>query len=464
MTTQNSVNDLYLPLAGGTLTGNLILNADPVVALGAVTKQYADAIAASIDFKDAAYAASTTALTVTYSNGVLGVGATLTNAGAQATFAIDGVSPAATSRILIKNQASTFQNGIYTVTNVGSGSTNWVLTRSTDYNLAPLQIFPGTLVPVDNGTVNAITSWVETATVTTIGTDPITFSQFTAGPGANFALSNLASVAINTALIPGADGTIDLGSAADRFRNALVQTIQTGTTNAQTLLLQAYNTGGSSYTTFATLTAGATPTFALASAVTGVTQSAADNSTKLATTAYADAVGGGSGGLVKVATATAASSATIDFPANITSLYNDYRVTFENVSEATTGSDFTVLIGTGAGPTYSVLTYSGSQLVSTGTSSANSANGATNFILSSSTNPPVSTATKPIGGAMELFNANTANTKNMTVQCGYQNASAGINVAGSAQWTTNTVVTALRFIMSAGNIATGKFTLYGYQK
>lgn len=466
MTTQNSVNDIYLPIAGGTLTGNLILNADPSVALGAVTKQYADAIAAGIDFKDAVYAASAAALTVTYSNGAAGIGATLTNAGSQIAFLLDGVNPPITSRVLIKNQASAFQNGIYTLTIVGTGATNWVLTRSTDYDQAPSEIFAGTLVPVNLGTVNALTSWVETATVTTIGTDAINFSQFTAVPGANLALSNLASVAINTALIPGSDGAIDLGSAADRFRNALIETIQTGTTGAQTVLLQAYSTGGSSYTTFATLTAGATPTFALASAVTGVTQSAADNSTKLATTAYADNVGAAAGALVKVATVTAASSATVDFAANITSTYNDYFVTFENVSPATNGTTFNMLIGTGAGPSYSTTTYACEFLVGTGNTNSSEIGSTALYNISNPNLTTVSsTTTRPIGGTLTLFNANTANSKSIQSFAGYINTSpANIIICGAGTWSTNTVVTSLRFQMASGNIAAGKFTLYGYQK
>ena len=79
-------------------------------------------------------AAATTADlgTVTYNNGTLGVGATLTNGGSQAAFSIDGQSPSVDSRILVKNQSSALQNGIYTLTTVGDGSTNWVLTRASD--------------------------------------------------------------------------------------------------------------------------------------------------------------------------------------------------------------------------------------------------------------------------------------------------------------------------------------------
>lgn len=276
----------FVPKSGGTMTGLLTLSGDPTTALQAVTKQYADAIAGGFTVKQAAVVSTTANLTATSAGA--GVGATLTNSGAMAAFSADGVSPAINSRILVPFQTLSQHNGIYTLTTVGSGASNWVLTRATDYDQAA-EIKPGTLVPVTTGTLYAQTSWIETATVVTVDTDPITFSQFTASPNsfANTHLSNLASVAINTTLLPAADGTIDLGSAAFRFKNALIETIQTGTTNGNTVLLQAYN--GATYTTFATLTANATPTMSLASAVTGTTQAANDNSTKLATTAYVDA-------------------------------------------------------------------------------------------------------------------------------------------------------------------------------
>jgi len=175
--TQFGQNSLYVLKAGDTMTGALILNADPVVALGAVTKQYVDAIASGLTIKSPVICASTTAFTVTYANGASGVGATLTNAGVQAAFSTDGISPAINSRVLIKDQASQLQNGIYTLTTVGSGATNWVLTRATDFD-AVAEIILGSIVIVQTGTANANTSWIETATVATIGVDSITFSQF----------------------------------------------------------------------------------------------------------------------------------------------------------------------------------------------------------------------------------------------------------------------------------------------
>lgn len=98
--------------------------------------------------------ASTTALTVTYANGVLGVGATLTNAGAMAALSLDSVPVVVGNRVLIQNQASAFQNGIYIVSVIGSGATNWVLTRATDYDQAA-EIAQGQIVLVNFGTTYA---------------------------------------------------------------------------------------------------------------------------------------------------------------------------------------------------------------------------------------------------------------------------------------------------------------------
>lgn len=128
-------------------------------------------------FYGSVYAASTANLTATYANGTAGVGATLTNAGAFAIFAIDGVTPPLNSIILIKDQTTGFQNGIYKLTTVGDAiSVNWVLTRATNYN-APSKIHVGDSLYVMYGTVNKNTFFKQTATVATIGTDTIIFAS-----------------------------------------------------------------------------------------------------------------------------------------------------------------------------------------------------------------------------------------------------------------------------------------------
>jgi hypothetical protein len=177
-----------LPLPGGTMTGPLILYTNsPSTALEAASKGYVDLTASGFTVILAALAATTVNLNATAAGA--GVGATLTNAGAMAAFAVDGVSPAINSRILVKNQTLAQHNGVYTLTTVGSGAANWVLTRATDYDQAA-EIKPGTLIAVNSGTVNATTSWLETATVVTVDTDPILFSQFSFGPNSFFQIAN----------------------------------------------------------------------------------------------------------------------------------------------------------------------------------------------------------------------------------------------------------------------------------
>ena len=111
---------------------------------------------------------------VIYDNGSSGVGATITNSGTLAAFSVDGLSPAINSRILVKNQVTTYQNGIYTLTTIGSNSVPWVLTRATDYNKTA-QILVGDLIYITNGTLNGTVTYKQTATVTVIGTSPIIF-------------------------------------------------------------------------------------------------------------------------------------------------------------------------------------------------------------------------------------------------------------------------------------------------
>ena len=121
-------------------------------------------------------------LNATYNNGASGVGATLTNAGALAAFTPDGVVASVNDRILIYNQTNAAQNGIYTVTTVGSGSVAWVLTRSTDTNSyglkSPTALGEGDAFFVTSGNTGAGETYVcNTSGVITFGTTAITFVQ-----------------------------------------------------------------------------------------------------------------------------------------------------------------------------------------------------------------------------------------------------------------------------------------------
>ena len=169
--------------AGGTMTGNLVLNADPAAALGAATKQYVDTIAsAGIHYHTPVRVEHPSNLNATYSNGSSGVGATLTNAGTNAALVLDSVSMVISDRVLVSNQTTQTQNGVYTVTTVGDGSTAWVLTRSTDTDTAapsdPDAFGKGDAFFIKEGVTNAgHLDVLSTSGTIVFGTTNIVFSE-----------------------------------------------------------------------------------------------------------------------------------------------------------------------------------------------------------------------------------------------------------------------------------------------
>lgn len=183
-TTALSLGSTSSVLAGLT---SVTLTQDPVSGLQAATKQYVDSASQGLTIHSPVSAASTANLTSTYSNGSSGVGATLTNAGSLAAFSIDGYSASLGDRILIKNQTTGSQNGVYTVTTLGSGAVAWVLTRATDFNTVGTgtgYIESGAYFFVSSGTANASSSWVMTTpSPITVGTTSLTFTQFSASSG-----------------------------------------------------------------------------------------------------------------------------------------------------------------------------------------------------------------------------------------------------------------------------------------
>ena len=179
----DNLNTGKLELSGGTLTGALTLHADPTQALHAASKQYVDTLIASgIHYHEPVRVESTINLNATYNNGTAGVGATLTNAGTQATLVIDGVTVAVDDRVLVYEQTDQTQNGIYVVTAVGSGATNWVLTRASDadtYVIASAAgLSEGSSVFVQQGTTGTGELYTcNTTGVITFGTTNIGFAQ-----------------------------------------------------------------------------------------------------------------------------------------------------------------------------------------------------------------------------------------------------------------------------------------------
>lgn len=131
----------------------------------------------SAAFKDPVRVATTAALaTNTRTNNVLTASAN----GALA--AIDGVSLSEGDRLLVKNESTAANNGIYTVTSLGSGSTPWSLTRATDAD-ADAELPSGSLVTVTEGTANGDTLWqLATNAAITLNTTALTFVQISGLP------------------------------------------------------------------------------------------------------------------------------------------------------------------------------------------------------------------------------------------------------------------------------------------
>jgi hypothetical protein len=144
--------------------------------------------------------ATTVALTATYSNGAGGVGATLTNSSTQAPLSIDGLALSGSDRVLVKNQSTGAHNGVYQVTTVGTISTNWVLTRVTDFDAwGTGDIEYGALFFVSSGTDNKNKYYYCSNTTTvTVGTTAITFAQ---GLGLSTS-SGTSSIIVYTPIVP----------------------------------------------------------------------------------------------------------------------------------------------------------------------------------------------------------------------------------------------------------------------
>ena len=186
---------------GGTVTTlagltSITLTQDPVSDLQVATKQYVDSIASGLNYHQPVNYASTAALPAyTYNNGASGVGATIT-ANANGALSLGGGSPTAGQRVLVKDEAggNAAYNGIYVVTQAGSGGSPFILTRASDYDTSGAgtnEIDAGDYVLVISGT-NASTAWVQQTTLPIIvGTTPLVFLQFnspityTAGTGLN---------------------------------------------------------------------------------------------------------------------------------------------------------------------------------------------------------------------------------------------------------------------------------------
>ena len=156
-----------------TAVANAVAGVNPAVAVLAATTAAADTSS------------------LTYANGASGVGATFTGS-INTPITIDGVLlNTLGQRLLVKNDTQSPSgafNGVYSVTVISTAGTAPVFTRALDYD-TPSDMNNTGAIPVQSGTVNATTSWLLTSQITTVGTTPLTYAQFSLNPSTVLQLS-----------------------------------------------------------------------------------------------------------------------------------------------------------------------------------------------------------------------------------------------------------------------------------
>jgi len=251
-----------------------ITASDPTLSTHLATKNYVDSVATGLNVKKAVRAASTANVSVTYT----ATGGT--SARGQITAApntLDGVTLAATDRILLKDQTTAAQKGIYVVTTLGSGA-NGVWDRATDFD-QDAEVTAGAFTFVAEGTVNQDTGWVLSTNNPIIiggasGT-ALTFTQFS-----------------SAGLVTAGDGLTKSGNVITAVGTTNRITIQPG---AGIDIASTY-VGQTSITTLGTITAGTwTGTaVAVANGGTGATDATTARANLATIGKFAAAIGDGS--------------------------------------------------------------------------------------------------------------------------------------------------------------------------
>ncbi len=235
--------------SGATLAANLSAATYKITGLGtptasddAATKQYVDDVAQGLHIHASCVAATTSNVDL--------------STDLEAGDIIDGVTLSAGNRVLVKNQSTTSQNGIYTAVTSGAA------VRATDFNEAS-EIQGGDFVFVTGGTANDNTGWVQVNTVTTVGTDPIVFVQFS-GAGTYLAGNGLTltgnTFSINTSITADTSSAQTLTNKTISGSDNTLSNISLTTAVTGTLPIANGGTNITTYTTGDILYASATNT------------------------------------------------------------------------------------------------------------------------------------------------------------------------------------------------------------
>jgi len=163
-----------LHLAANTEVGHKLTKLSaPTEAEDAANKAYVDSKINGLSWKNPVYVGTFVALPACTATGEF------LEANATGTLTIDGKEPPLNSRVLVKNQVEAKNNGIFEIVIKGEAGVKWKMARTTDANttveLSDAAVF------AEEGTENADHEFVQTATVTTIGTTAQTWVEFQSG-------------------------------------------------------------------------------------------------------------------------------------------------------------------------------------------------------------------------------------------------------------------------------------------
>lgn len=391
---------------------------------------------------------------------------------------VDGVALAAGERVLVKNQTTASQNGIYVV---ASGA--WV--PASDF--ATGQVYSGLQVFITTGTVNALTTWeLTTADPITVGTTSLAFSANRVDIGTRTVSGTLNVI-----------GTFESNGTAQTFP---ASGNLAGTSDTQTLTNKTFSGGtlsgtiagtptlsGANFLSNANLAQGGAytikgnPTGATANeqdfTIPGLTlkaspvsadlillaDSAASNALKQTT--VGDLLAGAASAMALLNTLTASNSASLSDTTSLTSSYSSYLIVLENLIPATNNvtaelelhSDGSFQTGSGS------YTYANGGESSGGSTVSNTGTGA-------SLNLTVATAVydgnSGLSGVIHIFTpSQTASYKLLTWDLTYWDSSTVLHrIFGSGSWTGGTTaIDGLQFLFSSGNITSGAIKIYGIQ-
>ncbi len=482
---------------------SLTISGTPSAGTDATNVTYVTNAITAVNPATSVVAATTANLNANYLNGVGGIGASLTNAGALVAFTIDGQTPTLNQRVLVKNQASTFQNGVYTVATLGTGAVAWILIRSLDYD-APSDINNTGVINVLNGTANALTGWLINSTVTTVGTDAITYTQYNAAPISvtqhAVLIGGVSNAVVSTAV--GATGTVLQGNtgADPTYSTATYPSIATGTgtllradgtnwvattstypnTNAINTLLYASSANVMSALATANNGVHVTGTTGIPSVLAAGTSGALLQSGAPAawTTATYPTTAGTAGNVLKsdgtniisssnsgnhvlIQSQTASSVSSLTFTTGITG-YDIYFLQYYGITNSAGAANLAIQVSTDGGSTYQTTNY-----VNNGYYSNNS--GLTNIYLTAFAGMLIATdldntAAPSFSGNGYLYNFGNASLHKQFVGQGAGKYASISNISThmGCEWSTVTVVNAFKILIDAGNMS-GTFKLYGIQ-